>query len=211
MEWMSRSGRSLDRLLLLSGISHGNPSRIPPWAGDGSAPSEWERKAGEWSAAGGSHAFSPQLLFKQHSLSPSSATASLCSLFECIVCLCTHLLSEWAARWQILAWVAHFDGKVFSLVFLSLSLLTIGIWHKQLSLEMSNSQGLLAALSCRMECFCVSRMCCMTAGISTLFQLEVISDWNKQFLDLCCDFFFCTGSSFSVLKCYWSNILTDNN
>lgn len=85
------------------------------------------RGVGEWPAAGGSDAFSPQLLFKQHSLLHSSATASLCSLFECIVCLCTHLLSEWAARWQILAWVAHFDVKVFSLVFLSLSLLTIGI------------------------------------------------------------------------------------
>lgn len=57
---------------------------------------------GEGSAAGASDGFPPQLLFKQHSLSHSSA--SLCKPFESRVCLYAHLLSEGAACWQILAW-----------------------------------------------------------------------------------------------------------
>lgn len=35
-EWVAWNGRWFGCLMSLSGISHGNPSRIPPWAGDGS-------------------------------------------------------------------------------------------------------------------------------------------------------------------------------
>lgn len=53
----------------LSGISHGNSSRIPPRAGDGSVAAPWRGGGGWGSAAGPSDGFSAQLLFQQHSLS----------------------------------------------------------------------------------------------------------------------------------------------
>ena len=97
-EWVAWNGGWFGCLMPLSGISHGNPSGIPPRAGDGSA-APWGG-----SAEGASDGFPPQLLFQLHSQPHSSA--SLCKLFESRVCLYTHLLSEWAACWQILAWVA---------------------------------------------------------------------------------------------------------
>lgn len=88
----------------LSGISHGNSSRIPPGAGDGGV--------GGRGASDGFTDF-PQLLFKQHSLSHHSG--SRCKVFECGVCLCAHLLSEGAACLEI----GHFDVSIFILVFLT--------------------------------------------------------------------------------------------
>lgn len=71
---------------------------------------------GRESSAGASDGFPAQLLFKQHSLSHSSA--SLCKLFESRVCLYAHLLSEGGCSMaNSCLGIAHFDVSIFILGF----------------------------------------------------------------------------------------------
>lgn len=176
----------------LSGISHGNPSRIPPRAGDGSpAPAGW-------GGGGGSDGFPPQLLFKQHSLSLSSV--SLCNYLS--MPLCTFVVWEGCLLANS---CLELQTLMSQYLFLFFHLLCyVHQVHKQLSLEMSNSHELFPKfVCCKMEFGSywksVFSLWLMNAGISALLiksYFREINPHQKTKLYVCIVWILCDAMRF---------------
>lgn len=80
--------RPCGRLMRSSGISHGNPSRIPLRAGDGNAA---PAGVGAWAEGGPQEPHMVSLPSCCPRNIPNHSSAQLCKLFRSAVCLCMHI------------------------------------------------------------------------------------------------------------------------
>lgn len=159
-------------LMPLSGISHGNPSRIPPRAGDGSAaPAGWGGGRVRWFP-------SPAVVSATFPVPRLSQPLQLFEYAFMHICCLRGLLVG-----KFLLGIADFDVSILILCF-HLVCYAHQV-HKQLSLEMSNSHELFPKFPCcKMEFGSywksVFSLWLMNAGISSLLIRSYFREINPH-------------------------------